>query len=106
MSKTTKGNKWIRAMLTQCALCASRSKKTYLKDKFYRLVARRGKKKASIAIGRKILVSAYYMLRNRIGYKELGADYLDKRNKTKALRYYKRRIENLGFEVLLAERAS
>lgn len=46
------------------------------------------------------------MLKEKIGYKELGTDYLDKRNKTKTLKYYMRRIETLGYDVLLAEKAA
>jgi transposase len=104
--KTVKGNNWIKALLTQCALCASRSKGTYLKDKYFKLKSRRGAKRAAIAIGHKILISVYHILKEKIGYKELGIDYLDKRNKTKTLRYFMKKIENLGYDVLLAEKVA
>src|SRR3972149_354938 len=79
--RTTSGDKWIKAGLVQCALSASRTKNTYFRDKYHRLAGRRGKKRGAIAIGHKILVIAYHILKDRIGYKELGADYLDRRNK-------------------------
>ena len=77
-----------------------------MKDKYYKLKARRGAKRAAIAIGHKILISVFHILKEKIGYKELGIDYLDKRNKTKTLRYFMRKIEKLGYDVLLAEKAA
>lgn len=96
----------MKAMLTQCARGASNKNGSYLKDKYYKLKSRRGDKRAIIAIGHKILVSVYYILKDRVGYKELGENYLDNRNKTKALRHYIRRLESLGYDVLLQEKAA
>ncbi len=93
-------------MLVQCALSASRTKNTYLRDKYHRLAGRRGKKKAVVAIGHKILVIAYHILKDEVGYKELGADYLDRRNKEKVERYHVNKLRQLGYDVLLAERAA
>lgn len=102
--KTTHGDKWLVAILVQCAHGASRKKGSYLKDKYYKLTARRGKKRAAVAIAHKILVSVYYMLRDGVPYKELGEQYLDKRNETRVIRHYMNKLERLGFEVLLSER--
>jgi len=90
------------AILVQCALCASRTKGTYLRDKYHKLAGRRGKKKAAIAIGHKILVSAYYMLRNGVSYKEIGMNYLDNRNKERLSKYHMNKLLQLGYKVLLA----
>lgn len=87
--------------MVQCGLSASRTKNTYLRDKYHRLAGRRGKKKAVIAIGHKILVMAYHILKDKIGYKELGADYLDKRNKEKVKMYHMNKLVKLGFNVSL-----
>lgn len=65
-----------------------------------------GSKKAIIAIGHKILTSAYYILKDRGGYKELGATYLDNLNKAKVLKHHKNKLEQLGYEVLLVERTA
>lgn len=91
-------------MLVQCALCASRTKGTYLRDKYHKLAGRRGKKKAAVAIAHKILVSAYYMLRDKVPYRELGMNYLDNRNKERASKYYMNKLLQLGYEVLLVEK--
>ena len=92
--------------MVQCALSASRTKGTYLRDKYHRLAGRRGKKKAVIAIGHKILVMAYHILKDKVGYKELGADYLDMRNKDKVKMYHMNKLIQLGFDVSLVEQAA
>ena len=56
--KTRKGSKWLRVALTEAANAAGRGKGTYLSSQYHRLVARRGKKKAAIAVGHSILVIA------------------------------------------------
>jgi len=56
-------------------------KDTYLSAKYYSLVGRRGKKRALIAVGHKILIMAYYILKTGTPYKELGNDYLNRRKK-------------------------
>ena len=72
-----------------------------MRDKYHRLAGRRGKKKAAIAIGHKILVMAYHILKDKVGYKELGADYLDKRNKDRVKMYHMNKLIKLGFNVSL-----
>ena len=59
-------------MLVGAAISASRAKSSYLKDKFYRLKARRGSMRAALAIAHKILVAAYHMLAKGVGYREIG----------------------------------
>jgi transposase len=97
--KTTKGNRWLRRALIQAAWAAARSKDTYLSAQYQRLVRRRGKKKAVVAVAHSILVIAYHVLRNQSPYRELGADYFDKLNVIHLKRYHLRRLENLGFKV-------
>lgn len=90
----------------QCAHNAGRAKGTYLKDKYYKLKTRRGAKRAAVAIGHKILVIAYFLIKNQETYKELGETYLDSRNKARIIRHYQHRIEALGFSVSLTEKAA
>lgn len=94
----------MKGILVQCALSASRTKNTFLENKYHRLAARRGKKKAAVAIGHKILIIAYYILTEKVPYRELGANYLDKRNKKKVERHHIKRLEDLGYEVILVEK--
>jgi hypothetical protein len=70
--------------LVEAGCAASRTKKTYLRSKYDSLVGRRGKKRALIAVGHKILCASYFIIKNKEAYKELGADYLkSKRKKTR-----------------------
>ena len=85
--RTTKGNRPIGAALTQAAWAASRTKESWLKARYHRLVARRGKKRAIVALGRSILVSVWHMLSKRQPYQDLGADYYDQRRKESKVTY-------------------
>jgi transposase len=99
--KTRKGNVALKTALVEAAHAAGRAKGTYLKDKFHRLKARRGIKRAAVAVGHRILISAYTMLSRKVDYADLGEDYLDRLDKKRTLSLLKRRIERLGFEVSL-----
>lgn len=99
--RTTKGITPIRAALTQAAWAASRTKDTFFKARYHRLAARRGKKRAIVAIGRSILVSIWHMLSRQQPYQELGADFYDKRRKDTKVSYFTKQLSKLGFVVSL-----
>jgi transposase len=103
--RARKGNVHLRTMLVGAAIAASRTKGSYLKDKFYRLKARRGGLRAALAIAHKILVAAYHMLAKGIGYREIGEAYLDRLDQTRTVANLKRRLERLGYEVALQPKA-
>jgi transposase len=94
-----KGNMHLRTILVGAARAAARTKGSYLKDKFHRLKARRGTKRAEVAIAHKILVAAYHMLSRGVGYRELGEAYLDQIDQTRTAANLKRRLERLGYVV-------
>ena len=75
------GNRQLRTIMVQCAWAAIRTKDTYLGSLYHRLAARRGKKRAIVAVAHSMLVSFYHMLSNRQPYQDLGADYFDQRSK-------------------------
>ena len=93
------GNMHLRSILVGAARSAARTKGSYLKDKFHRLKARRGAKRAEVAIAHKILVAAYHMLSRGVGYRELGEAYLDQVDQARTATNLKRRLENLGYVV-------
>lgn len=99
--RTTKGNRPIGAALNQAAWAASRTKGTFLKARYHRLAARRGKKRAIVAIGRSILVSIWHMLSRRQPYHDLGCDYFDQRKKDFKVSYLTKQLARLGFAVQL-----
>lgn len=98
-TRTTHGDKYLKSILTQFAWAATRTKKTYLRSKYESLVGRRGKKRALVAIGHKILVAAYFILKDKTAYKELGAAYLDNRKKDRQIQRYLDKLKELGVEI-------
>jgi transposase len=99
--KTRDGNKWLRRSLCQAAWAASRKKDCYLAAQFKRLAARRGLKRALMAVAHTLLVIGYYILKNSQGYRELGAGYLEQSHKDQLQRYFVKRLQRLGLRVSL-----
>lgn len=101
-TRCKKGNKFLRRVLVQSAWAASRCKQGYLRALFYRIKARRGWSKAVVAVGHKILVIAYHILRTGIPFFDLGDDYFDRLNPTRTARRLVHRLERLGLRVELS----
>jgi transposase len=100
-SRIPKGNVYLKSALVEAAHSAAKAKGTYLRDKFYRLKARRGYKRAAVAIAHKILMAIYHMLSQQVSYNDLGDLYLDKLNKHHLTRNLTHRLERLGYTVTL-----
>ena len=100
-SRIPKGNVHLKTALVEAAHSAAKAKGTYLRDKFFRLKARRGYKRAAVAIAHKILVAIYHMLSQQVSYNDLGDLYLDKLNKHHLTRNLVHRLERLGYTVTL-----
>jgi transposase len=101
-SRIPKGNVYLKTALVEAAHSVAKAKGTYLRDKFYRLKARRGYKRAAVAIAHKILVAIYHMLSQQVSYNDLGDLYLDKLNKHHLTRNLVHRLERLGYTVTLS----
>jgi transposase len=97
--KTRKGNPHARRLLIQAALAAAKSKKSYLSVQYRRIAARRGKKKAAVAVAHSILVIIYHVLRDRSTYQDLGSTYFDERDRQAVQKQLVRRLERLGYQV-------
>jgi transposase len=100
---TTHGNLYLKTILTEFAWIASKMKGTYLWSKYQSLIGRKGKKKTLVAVGHKILISCYQVLKYKVPYKELGANYLTERKRDRIARSYIKRLSNLGYTVTLNE---
>jgi transposase len=103
--KTTKGNKALSIALNQAAHAAARTKDTYLSAQYRRLAARRGKKRAIVALEHTILVIAYHLINRKEPYLELGGDYFDKRRPEATAKRLIKRLEELGYSVSLQQPA-
>jgi len=102
--KTRKGNPYLRTLLVEAGQAAGRTKNTYLAAQYHRLAARRGKKRAAVAVGHTILVISYYLLKRGTDYEALGAGYFDERDRQAVERRLVRRLEALGNTVTLEPR--
>lgn len=99
--RTGQGNSWLRSGLIQAAHAAVRCKHTFFHAVYQRLVKRRGKHKAIVAVAHKILKVAYHIMCRQQPYHDLGADYLDQIRPEKLLNRLCRRIKQLGYQVQL-----
>jgi transposase len=102
--KTRQGSPYLRALLVEAGQAAGRTKDTYLAAQYHRLAARRGKKRAALAVGHTILVIAYHLLQRGTSYEELGGRYFDERDRQAVERRLVHRLEELGHKVTLAPR--
>ena len=96
------GAPWLKTVLVQAAWAASRMRAGYPRAQFARLRARRGPKKAVVAVAASLLTAAYFILRDGTVHRDLGSRYLDERDKARAVRRLTRRIEALGYSVQVA----
>lgn len=96
-----RGNVHLSTALVQAAFAASRKKGSYFKERFWRLSARRGKKRAAMAVAHSILIAVYEMLRKNAAFRDLGPHYLDAIAKGTVKKRLVRRLEALGYRVTL-----
>jgi transposase len=99
--KTRKGSRWLRQVLVEVAHVAAKTKQTYLAAQYQRIAARRGKKRALIALGHTILVIVYTLLTRKQPYQDLGTAYFDSLAQQRVERRLVRRLERLGYRVSL-----
>lgn len=103
---TGQGNHWLRSALIEAAHAAARTKSTYLSAQYRRLAARRGAKRAAVAVGHTMLVIAYHLLRDGAVYQELGGNYFDEQKEQHVVHRMQRRLERLGYEVTITKQAA
>jgi transposase len=99
--RTRQANRYLRGILIESGLAATRASATALQARYYRVKRHRGHKKAVVAVGHQILEIAYYIMRDGVTYNELGADYFDRRHAERAVRRHIRQLEALGFRVAI-----
>lgn len=105
-SRVRAGAPWLKTALVTAAWGAVRKKDTYLQAQFHRLRARRGAKKAIVAVAASMLTAAYHMLKNGVAYQDLGADHFTRRDRTKAIGRLVRRLNELGCAVQITPEAA
>ena len=94
-----KGAPWLKTTLVQCAWAAASKKDSYLQAQFHRMRARRGAKKAIIAVAASILTAIYHMLKDGTLYNDLGAGHFDRRAKQATANRLIAKLKSLGYDV-------
>jgi transposase len=89
--------------LVQCAWAATRTKDTYLSAKYKSVIGKKGKKKALIIVGHKILCATYHILKTGEPYRDLGKDYVEQHHKNRRIAYLKAQLRELGENDLKTE---
>jgi hypothetical protein len=103
--RTRKGDRYLRRMLIQNAWAAARKKDCFLTALFSRIAMRRGPKRAAMAVAHRVLVIAYYIIRDGTIYHEIGGDHYDRLNPERTVRRLTKRLERIGFQVTLTKNA-
>ncbi|HEY7062958.1 MAG TPA: transposase [Chloroflexota bacterium] len=101
-AQSRQGRPQRRARLVEAGPAAGRTQDTYVAAQYHRLAARRGKKRAAVAVGQPLLVIAYHRLPRGTCYEELGGDDFDAPDRAAVARRLVRRLEALGHPVTRA----
>jgi transposase len=105
-NRLRKGAPWLKTALVQSAWAAVRKKDSYLRAQFHRIKARRGAKKAIMAVAASLLTAIYHMLKNGTTYQDLGPNHFDRRSKEQQTHRLVKRLADLGYAVALAPLAN
>ena len=93
----------MKTLMTEVAWGAIKKKGSYYREKYYSLRARKGAKKAIIAIAHRILKAIFHILKYGTPYRELGELYLINLNNDAKLRNLRKQADKLGFELIPLE---
>ena len=88
--------------MTECAWAASRTKDTEFSAFYHRLVRKKGKKRALIALGHKMLIETYRVLNSGQGYVEKGSEIMEQNEKRKE-EYLVKKLEKMGYAIQKVE---
>jgi transposase len=99
--KTRKGNRWLRMALIEAARGAINTQDSALRARYRRVMRHRGHNKAVVAVAHAMLRAIYHMLAQGTTYRELGADYYDRRHQQRVTRRAVELLERQGYRVVL-----
>ena len=97
--KTRNGNANLKRVLGVAALAALRDRDSYYGVYYRRVAARRGGKKALVAVMHKLAIAIWHILRHKTAFRDLGADFFAKRDPQRAMRRMQREANSLGMTI-------
>jgi transposase len=103
-TRTRTGNRWLRRAPAEAAWAAGAVTAGYFRAQFRRLAAKRGKKRALVAVGHALLVVIYHVLKTGVEYTALGPDHFDRREPARLRGYRVKRLQGLGYDATLTAR--
>ena len=101
--RTGQGPRWLRSTMVEAAWSAARVKNRYFSAQYHRLLPRRGKKRAAVAVAHSMLIVIYHLIKDGTVYQDLGPGHFDELDRKRIARRAVHRLESLGFEVSLRE---
>ena len=105
-NRIMKSSAWVKTLLVQAAASAAKSKNSYLRAQFLRIRARRGAKKAFVAVAASILTAVYHMIRDDRPYTDLGDNHFQRMDRDRAVRRSVAQLQRLGYQVTLTHTAA
>jgi transposase len=101
--RARKGDRWLRAALGEAAAAAAGTRDSYCRAQYHRLAARRGKKRALVAVGHSLLAAAWHVIHDDVSYQELGAlHFLTHVDPARQTRRLITQLQQLGYQVQLS----
>lgn len=100
-TRIRKGNKYLKSTLVECARSTIRKKESYFYSRYQRIAARRGGKRALIAVAHSMLIAIYHMLKEKVSYRDLGVNYYSEIQQEKIIKRNLRSLEKLGVNVII-----
>jgi transposase len=90
----------LKTIMIDVAWAAIKKKGSYFKDKYYRLKARRGAKRAIVAIAHRILLGIYHVIKDGADFRDLGGNYLTLKNKSQKVSHLRKQALAMGFDLV------
>lgn len=90
----------LKTIMVEVAWAAIKKRGSYFKDKYYRLKARRGAKRAIVAVAHRILLGIYHVIKDGVEFRDLGADYLTERKKRQKISYLRKQAQLMGYRLV------
>ena len=101
--RTGMGSRWLRSTMVEAAWSASRVPNSYFAAQYHRLVPRRGKRRAAVAVAHSMLIAIYHLIKDGTVFQDLGPNHFDELDRQRVTQRAVRRLQALGYDVTLKE---
>ena len=99
--RTGPGSRWLRSTMVEAAWSASRVRHSYFAAQYHRLLPRRGKRRAAVAVAHSMLIVIYHLIKDGTIYQDLGPNHFDELDRRRATHRAITRLQALGYRVTL-----